>query len=585
MYINKIDKLIDKIIDDFYNNIIVDNKEFSKIKVDSNFVRYQSKINDILVEYFKSINYDDINKLFTNMESVNKIINILRRYVSYYIFLIFGYYYEEKDDIYINNIIEFSKNQSTFNFKVNNFFNSENNSNIIKYFKLLRNIIKVLQINDKEKLKMFSEKEEYKQTFDFLNKLGKKFVEENFKLENKNNQAHNIIKTIIISDLYNNIEKKDIYKIIQANEKQDGEFTFIDILVSRDTYIDYTNVENLLTQTEINNGYADNIYNFLKEHKHNLPKLSDIDGKILQLINNNLIVPVVEDFMLYHKDTEKYDKGRKYDDNYKKKKEETKIKYIINKLDSVTEYYNKLNKKKHITEQFFYPPLKYRKAVLFNNYEDLSIIKKISIQKGQSITYNENYNDLKYYRLYPYINFKDISKSGFSIELDKTIDIIRRTTFDKSIDKNSYLQLRIGSNNQIINITGLVIPTRTLLLQKMKIKNIYDIRSINRDEKYNNGYYGTIRFLIHSLFKSRNHKSSVYWDFDINRDMTKIDEYYRENNKKYNDIKFIIAKLYDEILEQIYHFISDEYKGRKYVSLYESKQLIQRIEKLILGED
>ena len=41
MYINKIDELIDNIIDDFYNKIIV-NKGFSKILDETNFVKYQT---------------------------------------------------------------------------------------------------------------------------------------------------------------------------------------------------------------------------------------------------------------------------------------------------------------------------------------------------------------------------------------------------------------------------------------------------------------------------------------------------------------------------------------------------------------
>ena len=62
MYINKFDKLIDKIIDDFYNSFITD-KTFSKIINESNFVRYQLKINDLLLTYSKSIEYSDINKI------------------------------------------------------------------------------------------------------------------------------------------------------------------------------------------------------------------------------------------------------------------------------------------------------------------------------------------------------------------------------------------------------------------------------------------------------------------------------------------------------------------------------------------
>jgi len=63
------------------------------------------------------------------------------------------------------------------------------------------------------------------------------------------------------------------------------------------------------------------------------------DDKILKLLNNKVVIPIVDDFLLFHKDTERYDKfGDKK--TSKEKKEDTKIKYIVNKIDLVTNYYD-----------------------------------------------------------------------------------------------------------------------------------------------------------------------------------------------------------------------------------------------------
>ncbi len=48
MYINKIDELIDNIIDDFYNTVILKDKNFSKFLKEPNFVRFQPQINKML---------------------------------------------------------------------------------------------------------------------------------------------------------------------------------------------------------------------------------------------------------------------------------------------------------------------------------------------------------------------------------------------------------------------------------------------------------------------------------------------------------------------------------------------------------
>ena len=55
MYINKVDELIDQIIEDFYTNVILGNKVFDKFKGELNFIKSQKDINDILVNYIKTI--------------------------------------------------------------------------------------------------------------------------------------------------------------------------------------------------------------------------------------------------------------------------------------------------------------------------------------------------------------------------------------------------------------------------------------------------------------------------------------------------------------------------------------------------
>jgi hypothetical protein len=48
MYINKIDELLDIVIDDFYNVNILDNK-FDVMLKEKNFVKYQLDINKIII--------------------------------------------------------------------------------------------------------------------------------------------------------------------------------------------------------------------------------------------------------------------------------------------------------------------------------------------------------------------------------------------------------------------------------------------------------------------------------------------------------------------------------------------------------
>ena len=51
MYINKIDDLIDKVIDDFNSSVIQSDSRIPKIIKELNFVKYQSDLNDIFKKF------------------------------------------------------------------------------------------------------------------------------------------------------------------------------------------------------------------------------------------------------------------------------------------------------------------------------------------------------------------------------------------------------------------------------------------------------------------------------------------------------------------------------------------------------
>jgi hypothetical protein len=113
MYINKIDELVDKIIDDFYNYAVLKTKDIGKIFAEVNFVKHQTEINKILVEYQKTIDEKEIYDMLENEDNVKTVINMIRRYIGFYFFLTIGFHYTGKKETFINNIIEFSKNQGS----------------------------------------------------------------------------------------------------------------------------------------------------------------------------------------------------------------------------------------------------------------------------------------------------------------------------------------------------------------------------------------------------------------------------------------------------------------------------------------
>lgn len=573
MYINKIDELISNIIDDFFNTVILKNKIFPKIIKEENFVKFQLEINQILANYSNSLNITEIKKVVNNDENVVKILSIIKRYLAYYLFLTIGYYRSKGKETFISNIIEFTKNQGTFNFKIDNFFNSENNSILINFYNIIKNTLLIFEL-DKNKLEIIKKKSEFRPTFEFLASQSDEIIN-SFKLENvggkEDVRAHNMIKTIIFLELYSKTEKKDVHEILMNIEKEKGEYTFIDIVLPSEIQIDSTAIDEILDENEVKNGYTTIIYQILENNSKLKTDVIIPETKIKTLIKKKLIYPVVDDFLLYHKDTEKYEKyGDYFDPN--KKKEDTKIRYIINKLDSVSDYYSKSSSKseksRKNTEKHFYIPLANKKAVLVNDIEEIKIINKLHNQGKKSIENNEFYNDLLLMRRYPFVNFKDFKDYGFTLQVDKTIPLVRYVNFENVHNKNNLLQTRVGSKNHFIDIVGVVINNSGIPLNCLRVKKINDIRKQTKD---NNGYKSLLNFFRKNLEK--NNKKPLFWKFDPKTDSALFSNYQQLNKLNNSEsIKVMLSKLYDDLLNIIYSNILTTLESfKRKISIYDAK--------------
>lgn len=140
MYINTIDDLINKVIDD-YGELLIKNKQITSILSEPNFVKYQKDINNIWKSYIDSIKKSEIESIVKKADGVYSVYNTIKKYISIYTFLLIGYNYKNDTGMYLNNIIEFTKNQPSYNFKIDDFFNATTNALIIDYYHIIKNIL------------------------------------------------------------------------------------------------------------------------------------------------------------------------------------------------------------------------------------------------------------------------------------------------------------------------------------------------------------------------------------------------------------------------------------------------------------
>ena len=576
MYISEIDDILDQTLDKFMYSWILENQikellDFSKLIKEPNFIKYQKDINKI-IEYAQELISDkDINKIVTKNSNILLIKNLVSKYISYYLFLLIGINYNGRIESFNNNLIEFSRVQGNYKLKIDNFFNTESNSNIIKLTNLIKEfndyINKLASGKNKDNIQLDNYSENFKE---FLNTFGEEntnnFVEL-YKKENKSNKIlldHNIVKIMIYLNLYKTSEKKEIFNIIETTETSNGEFIFIDVVVPKSSFIDYNAIESVLEAHELKTNLPETIYDLINEdYSDNINEarqyFTDFDLKIQKLLDTHIIVPIVDDFLLYHKDNEKYEKqGDKFESV--KKKDDTKIKYIVNKINTVADYYKNQNEIKKL----FYIPLQDRNAVLVNTYEDIKIISKM---KNIIKMNNENHdllNDLINYRLYPYISFKDFKTNGFVFNSNSTLDGIRNISI-KDIDKKKFniLQTRIVSDNMLVNIVGFAIINNNDELECTNTNSFINIC----DETDNP--LQVMKALLENKIKTLNFpnlkdkttdlKNNYYWLFDLDKQKYSVPYYDISPNMNKNDVvKILSAYLYDWVMECVINTIKED---------------------------
>jgi hypothetical protein len=524
MIVSNFDTELDNVLNDFYEQ----NIEKGKLKeiIDAqNIMDKENDINSILKAYFISLNFDFIKKIVTDDLSIKLLCDTVKKYVAYYMFTFSGYFCKGKMDVFRNNIVEISKLHNNQKVDIPGFFTGDSNANIftlVDMSRIMRDIIEEQLQNNK------SNKLLYDETQKIMDDVGEVFVKSFLKISSKQKniflQAHNIIKTILFRKLYQSIDRKEILKILEDSITTSTESIYITIVIPTEKSVDLDEIESMLTPHEIEQGIAKNIYDTLvKSATVFYRKGKSNDAKIIDMINSGLIIPISEDFMLYHKEDEKYDKNV----NDKTKKENIKIKYILEKINSVENYYSSSTDKKEI-DNLIHNPLANRLAITYNEYEDVKIINKILSSGIKGIENNDSFNELIYHRKYPYVNFKELSKDGFSLLFDKTKKVIRHTTFSKDGQTKQMLrnpvQLRIGSSEQQLNIVGFLFNPSKNALECLRVN---DVQNVAND--YDSFYSQISNFILTGT------GNIISWLFDLENDKKKITTYEHYDSTKMHE--------------------------------------------------
>ncbi len=572
MYVNMIDSLFDGVINKLHT-FLESKKAFKRFAEDQNFVKYMNDIVEMIRLFINEINMKEIETLIASKSHVKYIVEVIKRYCAFYIYLGIAFYYKGDRDLYITNIIETSKNVKDGTFSISNFYNSENNAKIITMYTIVKDIIKLKEYKTIERVKIILNNEpiRFGNTINLLNSIGEDYFNTYFMADD---HFHNILKTLIFRQIYLLEEKNEIIKLLEESELQEAEYKYIDIVVSKEEkLIDFTFLQNIIQQglsrSELfKSNLANEYYEFLEDHKKEQELRIIGNTKMIDfLLTNRILIPISDDFLRYHKNTEKYDKDITGE---LKERDATKIKYIMNKMNRVMNMYSNIYEKNQKLKleamNLFYKSLEYKDAILYNDLEEIKIVTKLSA--SENTTDLDYLVDLENMRSYAYLNYKDFSKDGFRFRPSIPTQTVRMSNIKHKTPKNRPLELRVGHGDLPLNIVGLVFNPTGKMLECLDVENLKSIRDINK-----NGYDALIQLM------EENKKSSnlYYWLFDTKLDKVKLEQY--KNVSSLDGMRIVentVAEIFNNYMDITRNTIFSELRKKKPDNMYEAMKIIRK---------
>jgi hypothetical protein len=399
---------IDKFIDEQFN-LLRDYKFNKPIKKNvSDFVTYYEKT-------VHNINYSKIYDLVTEDKNKKKITLLIEKYILFYLILRICLKEDEED-------VDSKNNEKIFIEKLFNISNSlpmldsimiSELVDIYLSFYTTGTLLKLLKEKDMASL---PQNDSTKEIINIFNDIGTEQVL-SFMDVKKKEGIHNILVTLLFRKLYIKSDKTEISIILEKSSIQDAEFKYITIVEARIKETDFASLEALFDIDNRKKGIPDDYYNLIDEFK--VVTLGDIeenlnpeyaiqsnllsdDRKIAYLFHKKILIPITDEILRYNVGTEKYS------DNTSESKEvdkgsfktDTKLNYIVNKVNLITE-----SARNSETKKLFYQPLFYRQAIPSNDIEEMKIIKKFADIGRVNAENVSSFTDLLSFRVYPYINF------------------------------------------------------------------------------------------------------------------------------------------------------------------------------------
>lgn len=549
MSLQYIQNEIDKTINSFY--FYITSTIFNKSNIfDDDFLTTNLKN---IIDFAESIDLNKLRELVTLEDNVVLIWNTITKYLVIY-FMVFVMV--THDNNMLSHLLKIKTNgTSTLTSKLSHMIDEITSDDVMRIKNIYEIVLKIQQLLQDnltdDELQTYAKNDDYKWIMRKINELGNEYVTSYFKSSNKQDNVHNMIKTMMLIEIYNKYDKIQIYRIIEEQILNKSEYIYIDVVLSKNSIVTFDVIDMILTEKEKRNNCAHYIYEGINEINNvssMMTSFDNIDNKIESLFSTKFVVPIVDNILLYHKNNEKYLSQSKIMKNIKEvdATSQTKIGYITEKISNAM---NNENPSWYLSDHF-------NNYLSVNQYENLNIYNKLINFTSENVNQNKNQLFLDTYSK-AYIDFAyQPTRMEFKFVPNKTIDIIKK-------NKTKLVHCLTASQFLPCNVTGLLFKPHDLQLECIKNSDIV-IDSI------------TDIFGSFGVF-NENQKTSHALYFNNNDELLKIVSQYEnvDNVGNAEIAKIIAAFVYDKLSEILLINLTKQIKKSTKIQLQQLDKILK----------
>lgn len=472
MYLTNIDNLVEKSIDSFYQ--ILDRLELAKRTSDAKYLNFSQDGPQAMKEIHKYLGTIDMGKIeISSEENKSQINNIIRKYLAYYYLLSVAYYYAGTFTQYRDNLVKISHLRSK---EYKNPLTSENVYLLCQYYQLIKNFQDYSELKTTSRPKYLQEHNDLREFLDLLNDK----VVQALLAAKSDVQRHNLIKVVIISQVYRKDDRDVVLQVSQDSDQSKAKYIFIDVVLFSGERPGYENLVSLFSDMDNGDELAMKIQYMSREREEY--QRNNVANSYHMVLSTGMLHGVVDDFLRYHQDHVTIESPSQDASD----KEETRASLIVNEVELLSDRYaildgnNQKNKEK--IQKAFRNNLEIRKAVFNNSVEEEKVLAKIQNSGPREIENNKYYHDLLDIVTRSYFPFTGFPKDshnpsgkGFHhTHLYGMQDLLRYSDIQNQNEKPTMILDKHGAYPMdTVGLLGLVIyPYHYLDVRKENLRNL-----------------------------------------------------------------------------------------------------------------